>query len=246
MIIDNHLRRNAISFEMWAALAKRMGQFEKNRRIRVVVVRGAGQEAFAAGADISEFEHQRNNPTAMARYNAKADAAFQAVFQSSKPVIAMIHGICFGAGCALALNCDLRIAATDARFSIPAAKLGVAYPFDCVKRLADIVGTSAAREILYTARVYTADEALRIGLIHRTALSDILMTRTRKYAAQIADKAPLSIQAAKLMIDEYLKPAMDQDGPGIAAIEKRCVNSRDYREGARAFFEKRKPRFIGK
>jgi len=246
LILDNPQRRNAISIGMWSVIPELIAQLERDNRIRTIIVRGAGSEAFAAGADISEFGDLRKDPATMTRYNRKAEVAFNAVKLAKKPVIAMIHGACFGAGCALSLNCDLRIAAENALIAIPAAKLGVAYPFDCVKRLVDTVGAAAAREILYTARSYPADDAFRLGLVHRVVALDQLLPYARKYAMEMADKAPLAVRAAKIMIEEYLKAPDDRDAAKVAAVERSCVVSRDYREGALAFLEKRKPKFFGR
>src|SRR6266567_4046762 len=156
MIFNNPARHNAVSVDMWRAVPEILGEFAKDEAIRVVVLAGAGGKAFISGADISEFEQKRSSREAILEYNAIADAANKAIVDCRKPTIAMIQGYCIGGGLGVALCCDLRMASDNSRFGVPAAKLGLGYAFPGIKRLADVVGPSFAKEIFYTARQFDA------------------------------------------------------------------------------------------
>jgi enoyl-CoA hydratase len=157
----------------------------------------------------------------------------------------MIAGICIGGGLQVALNCDIRIAARGTRFGIPAARLGLAYPLDGVLSLSNIAGPANARDILMSARIFDAEEALRMGLINRLVEPDQLEATVRDYATRMAANAPLTMAAAKATIREGLRDAAERDRDKIAAMVAQCFNSEDYKEGVRAFLEKRTPRFKG-
>ena len=171
---NNPARHNAMSFEMWQAMAAVLDDYTKDPDIRVVILKGAGEKAFVAGADISQFKERRTGPEAVAEYNAMADSANKALVNCTKPTIAMVRGYCIGGGTGIAVACDIRIASDDARFGVPAAKLGLGYRFVGIKRLADIVGPQFAAEIFYTARQFSAQEALAMNLINRLLPSDEL------------------------------------------------------------------------
>jgi enoyl-CoA hydratase len=245
MIFNNPLRRNAVSLEMWRAIPDVLAAFEADPEVRVVVFTGSGERAFVAGADISQFEAERSDASAEARYSTAAAAANAAMAGISKPTIAMIRGYCIGGGLAVALTCDLRICSEDARFAIPAARLGLGYGFGGVKALIDVVGPAFAKEILFTARQFQADEALSIGLVNRIATRDELESLVREYAAMISANAPLTLRAAKIAAREVLrdpdKRRLDQVETAVAA----CFDSADFKEGRTAFMEKRTPTFRG-
>src|SRR5215472_12098888 len=167
VIFNNPERRNAVSLEMWEATARILDDFGKDDDIRVVVLTGAGDKAFVSGADISKFESERASQEAVVRYNEAVERANAAVYEYPKPTIAMIRGYCIGGGVGLALCCDLRICSDDSRFAVPAAKLGLGYPFHGLKKLVDVVGISFAKEIFYTARQFDAEEARMMGLVNR-------------------------------------------------------------------------------
>ena len=157
---NNPARHNAVSLEMWQGLADIANDFAHDDEIRVVVVNGAGDKAFVSGADISEFAQQRNSAQATEKYDAVAQEGTQALKNLNKPTLAMIDGYCIGGGVAIALNCDMRIAADHSRFAVPAAKLGLGYEYDGVRKLVDVVGPSFAKEIFFTPRQFSATEAL--------------------------------------------------------------------------------------
>ena len=244
MVLDNPARRNAIGGEMWRAIPVAMADFDADPAVRCVVIRGEGTVAFAAGADISEFEKNRSSEEGVRAYEQAVEAAHRAIEDSPKPVIALIHGFCIGGGLATALSCDLRYASPSSQFAIPAARLGLAYGVTGTSRLVATVGHAAAREIMFTARRYGAEEALAMGLVNRVLPEEQLDEYVRKVALDLAGNAPLTIAAAKAVIEAVIAPPGDVS----AARERiaRCMKSEDYVEGRRAFMEKRKPQFSGK
>jgi len=246
LIFNNPERRNAVSLDMWRAIPEVLAAFEADPEVRVVVFTGAGDKAFVSGADISQFEEQRRDSTAEARYSAASGTANGAMAGLSKPSIAMIRGYCIGGGLAVALNADIRLCETGSRFAIPAARLGLGYGFGGIKALIDLVGPSIAKEILFTARQFSAEEALRVGLVNRVAAPADLEGLVRDYAAMIGQNAPLTIRAAKLAAREAVR---DPDKRRLAEVEAAvaaCFDSADFREGRTAFMEKRAPVFRGK
>jgi enoyl-CoA hydratase/carnithine racemase len=245
LAFDNPERRNAVSLEMWEAIPRVLEDFGADAAIRVVVLTGAGDRAFVSGADISQFEKERSNAEAVKRYDEIGERAQTAIASFDKPVIAMIRGYCLGGGLNVANLCDLRIAAEDARFGIPAARMGLGYRASSMKKLVDIVGRAAALEVMITARQFSAAEALSMGLVHRVVPVAELETATRAYCEMIAANAPLTLRASKRIIREVTKGG-GYDAATCEAWVKECFASEDYIEGRRAFMEKRKPVFKGR
>ena len=244
MIFNNPERRNAVSLDMWQAIPEVLGAFGADDAIRVVVLAGAGDKAFVSGADISQFEKERSSAETVAHYDEIGEKAQTRLKNFDKPVIAMIRGYCIGGGLNIANLCDLRIAADDARFGIPAAKMGLGYKASSMKHLVDIVGAAFAREIMITARQFSAEEAKLMGLVHKVVPVAELEKTTREYCDMIAANAPLTMRAAKRIIREVV--TNDYDAAACQAWVKECFDSDDYREGRRAFMEKRKPVFKGR
>ena len=242
---NNPERRNAISLEMWEGLAVILESFRKDDSVRVVILQGAGDRAFVSGADISEFDSKRGSAEQKSSYAKVAAAANRRLLKLDKPLLAMIRGFCIGGGLATALSADVRFASPDATFGIPAAKLGLGYEYEGLKRLTDLVGPSRAKDIMFSARFMDAEEALRMGLINRICDRDSLRREITDYARLIAENAPLTIRAARAAINEVTKDPEKRDLDAINAMINACFDSEDYREGRLAFREKRKPRFRG-
>jgi enoyl-CoA hydratase/carnithine racemase len=245
LIFNNPERHNAVSLDMWEAAGRYLDDFARDHEVRVVVLTGAGGKAFVSGADISKFADERANEEAIARYNAAVAAANASIYEFAKPTIAMIRGYCIGGGVGLAVCCDLRICSDNSRFAVPAAKLGLGYAYDGIKRLADIVGPSFTKEIFFTARQFDAEEALAMGLVNRVVPEAELETYVRDYAATIAANAPLTVNSVKYIVGETVKDESQRDLERCAELVKQCFASNDYVEGRTAFMEKRKPAFTG-
>ena len=244
LIFNNPERRNAVSVDMWEAIPRVLADYEADPEIRVIVLAGAGDKAFVSGADISQFEKQRSSEDAVQRYEQLAEGAAAKLQECNKPVIAMVRGYCLGGGLNIAVLCDIRIAADDARFGIPAAKMGLGYRASSMKNLVDIVGAAYAREIMITGRQFTAAEAREMGLINKITSVEGLEKAVKEYCETISGNAPLTMSAAKRIIRELGQ--VDYDAAKCRAWAKECFESADYKEGRKAFMEKRKPAFKGK
>jgi enoyl-CoA hydratase/carnithine racemase len=245
IVFNQPEKRNAINGAMWRGIPQAMAQFDADPEVRCVAFRGAGTEAFASGADISEFEEIRAQKSSVAEYDGLLDQVLHAIQDSRKPSVAMIFGFCMGGGLEVALACDLRYCGRSAQFGIPAAKLGLAYNVEGHKRLVETVGHARAREIMFLGRRYNAEEALAMGLVHRVVPVEKLEEFTNEVLQTLCDNAPLAIANSKTIIEEYVKSQGAPDAARMRAAIERCARSEDYAEGRRAFMEKRKPRFRG-
>ncbi|MFQ5960615.1 MAG: enoyl-CoA hydratase-related protein [Candidatus Methylomirabilales bacterium] len=240
-------QRNAVTYEMWKRLGVVMGELADDPKVRVVILRGAGTEAFSAGADIAEFEEQRRNSAMAITYHAAVEEAFKAVANLPKPTIAMVAGFCVGGGLELAISTDLRIAADNSRYGMPTAKLGIVMPHWEMSRLIRLVGAGRAMDMVLTARLVEADEALRIGLISRLVPLAEIEQYTGRVASEIAAYAPLSHRWHKQFLETVLRtPDLDGLTPDEAKLPFVCFDTEDFQEGRRAFLEKRKPEFRGR
>jgi enoyl-CoA hydratase len=238
--------RNAFNLAMWIALPEIIEEVTRDPAVRGIVFRGAGEEAFASGADISEFKEQRKDRATAEAYNKRTEAAYHALEACPKPTVAMIYGFCMGGAVAIALACDLRLTADTGKFAIPAARLGIVYGLHSVKRLVSLVGPAAAKDILFSARTLDAAEALRIGFVNRVLPAGELAGHTYEYLAKVADNAPLSVQGAKLIVEAIAEDGGVARHADIARLQISAFESEDYREGTAAFMEKRRPRFEGR
>jgi enoyl-CoA hydratase/carnithine racemase len=230
---------------MWEAAVGFLSDFAADKAVRVMVLAGAGGKAFVSGADISKFESERSNKESVDRYNVAVDKANTAVYEFPKPTIAMIRGYCIGGGVGLALCCDMRICSDNSKFGVPAAKLGLGYGYTGIKKLVDVVGPSFAKEIFFTARQFSAAEALQMGLVNRMLPEGELETYVKDYAATISGNAPLTVSAVKYIVGEAVKDEGKRDMKRCAELVAQCFASSDYIEGRKAFMEKRKPQFTG-
>ncbi len=245
VIFNNPDRHNAVSLDMWQAMSAVMDELLADEDIRVLVVSGAGDKAFVSGADISKFESERATKDAVAAYSAASRAAYDRLYNFPKPTLARIQGYCIGGGAALAMCCDLRVCNQSASFGIPAAKLGLGYGYDGLKRLSDIVGVSRAMEMFYTARRFSAREAYEMGLVNACVPDDELDDVVNGITTRIGENAPLTIAAIKRAAREIGKNPEDRNLDELADMVQACFDSQDYIEGRRAFMEKRKPVFKG-
>jgi enoyl-CoA hydratase/carnithine racemase len=242
---NNPERHNAVSLDMWEAASGYLEDFRTDKNIRVVVVSGAGGKAFVSGADISKFEKERSSQEGIDRYNAAVDHANNTFYNFPKPVIAMIRGYCIGGGVGLALCCDMRICSESSKFGVPAAKLGLGYRYNGLKKLVDLVGPSFAKEIFFTARQFTAQEALTMGLVNRVVPDADLEKYVKDYAETIAANAPLTVDSVKFIVAQALADESRRDLKKCDELVQACFASKDYAEGRKAFMEKRKPQFTG-
>lgn len=246
LTINREAQRNSMSLEMWEAFPGYIKELDGDPSVRVIVLTGAGEKAFASGADISEFDSKRTGRDAATLYHHAVEATMVSLEASSKPVIAMVNGFAIGGGCELAVACDLRIAAESASFGIPSAKLGLVISFSDTKRLVDLVGPAVAKEMLMSGRRLSAREALEVGLVNQVVPDSLLRRTTVELAATIAANAPFSVASAKAMVDQCrhdpdlsIVNATDADRP------LHCYETEDFREGVQAFLDKRPPRFTG-
>ncbi len=242
---SNPAKYNALNHEMWLAIPRALDEFAADPQVRVVVLEGEGEKAFVSGADISQFEGQRTERGARDRFGEAVEAAYLAPVRCPKPVIAKIRGICMGGGLGLAAACDVRICSTDARFRMPAARLGLGYNATGVQRFVSIIGVQNTLDIFFSARIFGAEDALRMGFALQAVAPEALDATVADYAQTLAGNAPLTLKALKTTVGALLPDPRDRDlGAANAAIQA-CFDSADYKEGARAFMEKRPPRFQG-
>ena len=222
-------------------------ELSSDNAIRVVILRGAGETAFVAGADISQFKDRRRNAADEEEYRRISAAGSESLSTLGKPLLAMIHGFCIGGGVGIAITCDMRIAADDARFGIPAARLGLGYHYRGMEKLMHLIGPAYTKELFFTARTdFSAQDALRMGLVNQVVPKADLERFTRDYALTMARNAPLTLRSAKATVEQLLKPAADRDLAMLDRLITDCFNSQDYQEGVKAFSEKRRPQFQGR
>jgi enoyl-CoA hydratase/carnithine racemase len=245
MIYDQQAKHNAVTYDMRRAIPEIMTEFQADDDIRVVVISGAGDKAFISGSDISQFSAKRSSEEARMNYDEASEQANVAMAAFSKPMIAMIQGYCLGAGVLTAMLCDFRISADNAQFGAPPAKLGLGFGYAGVDSLVKLVGPAYASEMLFTGSRYTAEEALRMGLVNRVLPMAELKERVVEIANTIAANAPLTLKSIKTSI---LTTQRDESCRNMAMVQAQidaCFASEDYKEGRRAFMEKRVPKFIG-
>ena len=242
---NNPEKHNAVSIEMWDALEKFLDEFRSSKEIRVIVLNGAGGKSFVSGADISKFDKERSSKEAVLSYNKRTQKVYELLETFPKPTIAMIDGYCIGGGLNLAVCCDIRICSEKSKFAMPAAKLSLGYPFSSIKRLFDVMGPGMAKHFMFTAEKISASEALACGLVQKLVSAENIETYVRDYALTISHNAPLTIKAMKQIGIEILKNPDERDLLLCEQLASACFDSEDYKEGRKAFMEKRKPNFKG-
>ncbi|MCH1559589.1 MAG: enoyl-CoA hydratase [Alphaproteobacteria bacterium] len=242
---NNPEKHNAVSIEMWDALEQILDGFRSSQDIRVIVLSGAGGKAFVSGADISKFDKERSSKEAVLSYNKRTQKVYENLETFPKPTIAMIDGYCIGGGLNLAVCCDIRICSEKSKFAMPAAKLSLGYPFSSIKRLFDVMGPGMAKHFMFTAEKISASEALACGLVQKLVSEDSIDSYVKDYALNIANNAPLTIKAMKQIGIEISKNSDERDLLLCEKLASACFDSEDYKEGRKAFMEKRKPNFQG-
>ncbi len=246
LTFNDPAKHNPLSREVREALPPTLRALQADPEVRVVVITGAGGKAFVSGADISEFASQRTTPEARAAYDRAAADSGRAWSALEKPVLAMIQGFCMGGGLLTALQADIRIASDESQFGIPAAKLGLGYGFGGVETLIEHVGPAWAAEILFSARRFSAQEALRIGLVNHVVKGGDIKEAVVDLARAISENAPLTVMACKAAIRAALQDPDRRDLKRVTEMVEACFRSEDYREGQAAFLEKRSPKFTGR
>ena len=242
---NNPEKHNAVSIEMWDALENILDDFRENQNIRVIVLNGAGGKSFVSGADISKFDKERSSKDAVLSYNKRTQKVYESLEMFPKPTIAMINGYCIGGGLNVAVCCDIRICSEKSKFAMPAAKLSLGYPFSSIKRLFDVMGPGMAKHFMFTAEKISADEALSCGLVQKLVKEEDLELFVNNYASTISKNAPLTIKAMKQIGIEISKNSDDRDLLLCEQLASACFDSEDYKEGRKAFMEKRSANFKG-
>lgn len=242
LVLNRPDKRNALDLAMWRLIPVLLDRAEADARIKVVVIRGGDPKAFAAGADIAEFVEKNTSPPAIDTFYETVKTAMARVEACPKPTIAAIGGLCIGGGCGLALSCDIRFAATDARLGITPAKLGLVYSVPDTRRLVAVVGPSRARDMLFTGRLLDADAAARAGLVDFVVPTEEFDARLGQYVAEICANSQYSVRGIKQIVALVERGALD-DTPHSLDLLTGAFSGEDYREGTAAFLGKRRPTF---
>ena len=245
LVIARPAKLNAISHDMWRSIPALVRRADEEGGVRVIVIQGEGVRAFSSGADISQFGDMRSAGEAAIAYEAAVGAAMNALADAGKPTLALVRGLAFGGGLALALCCDLRLGPRDARFSIPAARLGIGYAFGAVEALVSRIGLSAAADLLLTARVIDGGEAERMQLLTKAFAPQSFEAEAKAYVDSVAANAPLTLRALKQALNECRKEQGQRDRARMDALVAACMASEDYLEGQAAFRDRRPPDFRG-
>jgi len=242
--LDNPEKLNALGLGSWKRLGEVMRELDADKSLRCIVIRGAGDKAFAAGADISEFETTRENARLAKKYGEVLERTMDAIARCRHPIVAMIHGVCVGGGVEIVSQCDLRICGTSSRFGIPINRLGLVVGYGEMKGLIDLIGRAAALEILLEGRVFGAEEAKAKGLVNRVVPDDKVEEESMAAARRIAEGAPLVARWHKKFARRLAEPRPPTKAERDEAYA--CFDTEDFKIGVRAFLAKEKPEFKGK
>lgn len=242
LVLNRPAKRNAVTFDMWSRIPALLDEFEESDAYRVLVVRGAGDQAFSAGADISEFQTLRASSSDTQRYNAVAQAAQDRLAATTKPTVAMIRGACVGGGCGLAVSCDVRFCDETARFAITPAKLGIVYPVNVTKALVDLVGPAQTKRILFTGDPFDAGRAREIGFVQEVYAAEELEAATTSFADTVTSRSSYSVSMTKYFVS-LITAGLTGETEETLHLRNAAFDTESYREGVRAFLEKRPARF---
>jgi enoyl-CoA hydratase len=245
IIFNKPEKMNAICLEMWEGLTAAMQKFEADDEVRVVVLSGAGDKAFVAGADVSKYAEERGEGDAQEHYAKTGEAALQAIYTSNKVTVAAIDGYCIGGGVSVALVCDLRYCSAKSSFGQPALNIGIGYRYSSLRRMVDIIGYGAAKDMLLGGLRFDAQEAYAKGLVGRVLPDDEFQPWLEKTIANISIGAPLTAHDIKYTLWTYAQDESKRDLDKCEELFQACYASEDYKEGVAAF-GKRKPVFVGK
>lgn len=241
LILDRPKKRNAMTEEMLKLLPELVIEAEEDDAVRVLVVQGAG-EHFSAGADLNEFGEAYKTPEGSDRHSTVFARATSRLAMFSKPSLAVIDGVCVGGGCAVALACDIRFATQRARFAITPSKVGLVYPFEDARRLAITVGYSAAKDLLYSSREIDASEAHNLRLVTRVFAENEINKAVQSYIANLIGASATSQKIMKIMLTRAMNGQTGDDG-FTRQLFRDAFESEDFKEGYKAFLEKRAPEF---
>lgn len=246
LIFNNPDKLNAISLEMWEGLGKAVAVFENDPEIRAIVVSGAGGKSFIAGADVSKYGDERMGREAQEHYAQTGEKSLKALYNSKKVTIAAIDGWCIGGGVSVAVCCDLRYCSDKSKFGQPAMRYGIGYRYSSLRRLVDIIGVPATKDMLLGGLQFDAEEALKKHLVGRVIAEAEFSAWIEKTVKGISEGAPLTGEQIKFTLNEICKDPADRDTARCEELFQICYASEDYKEGVVAFAEKRKPQFRGK
>jgi len=246
LVFNNPERLNAVNFAMKRAIPGIVEALDADDEVRVVVITGTGDRAFVSGADVTEFGELRSTPEAIRVYDEVTTRMWDSLRALRKPMIALVRGFALGGGLETALRADLRIAAENAEFGIPAVKIGLGFSFDNTEELLRVIGYTSTADLLLTGRRMNAEEALACGLVNRVVPLDEIEEVVRELAAEIASNAPLAVRLVKANMQAARLPVHERDQERLDALVAECYASADYAEGRRALSEKRRPDFSGR
>lgn len=242
VVLNRPERHNALTVGMYSELPGIVAALDADTSVKVIILRGTGQRAFASGADITEFGRERGNAVSARRYNDRVATAERSLETLEKPTIAMIHGYCIGGGAGLALACDLRFADSTAQFAITPAKLGLVYSLESTKRIVDLVGPARAKWILLSGDQISSERALSLGLFDEVKNPGELEAYTYEFAETISSRAQFSVRTGKEFV-RRVTCGQAHDDDETRDIRNSSFDTTDYAEGVRAFLAKRRPNF---